>query len=198
MTCKSKLIRNALLWGVSICLFAPVASFASAADQNLSQTELAKHDFIESVFTGETPTEQTLWLKQDIKKDVARIMGHKKFPGLRVRYQIDGTHTAWVLEEIGKYKPITVGISVRDGAIDNVSVLAYRESHGWEVKHDFFTRQFIGASLKKNWKLDEKVDGISGATLSVRALKKLARLALYFDQTVQGTAKASAQKTVKR
>jgi len=102
-----------------------------------------------------------------------------------VRFNRKGEHTVWILEEIGKYKPITVGISIRAGEIEKLKVLAYRESHGWEVKQDFFTRQFIGARLSKKWRLDEDVDGISGATLSVRALKKLARLALYFDGTVQ-------------
>jgi len=112
-------------------------------------------------------------------------MRHNNFQGLRVRYHAEGQRTVWVLEEIGKYKPITVGISVSDGAIEKLQVLAYRESHGWEVKQDFFTRQFIGAKLSKKWRLDEDIDGISGATLSVRALKKLARLALYFDSVVQ-------------
>lgn len=178
MTCNNKKIWRAAVCGAVFLIAAP--SFA-AADEHFSEQE----KFIETVFTGETPTSKTLWLDKDIKKDVAKIIGHNNFQGLRVRYQQDGTHTAWVLEEIGKYKPITVGISVRDGAIEKLSVLAYRESHGWEVKHDFFTNQFVGAKLSKKWRLDEKIDGISGATLSVRALKKLARLALYFDQIAQ-------------
>lgn len=141
--------------------------------------------FIEASFGETIPNSKTLWLTKDLKKDVAKIMGHKNFKGLRVRYHAEGERTVWVLEEIGKYKPITVGISVNDGAIENLRVLAYRESHGWEVKQDFFTRQFVGAKLSKKWRLDENVDGISGATLSVRALKKLARLSLYFDSVVQ-------------
>ena len=146
-----------------------------------------QQSFIQASFGETVPISKTLWLNKDLKKDVAKIMGHKNFQGLRVRYHGEGTHTVWVLEEIGKYKPITVGISVNDGAIDKLHVLAYRESHGWEVKQDFFTRQFIGAKLSKKWRLDEDIDGISGATLSVRALKKLARLALYFDGVVQET-----------
>jgi len=144
-----------------------------------------KDQFIETAFGESIPASKTLWLNKDLKKDVAKIMRHNNFQGLRVRYHAEGQRTVWVLEEIGKYKPITVGISVSDGAIEKLQVLAYRESHGWEVKQDFFTRQFIGAKLSKKWRLDEDIDGISGATLSVRALKKLARLALYFDSIVQ-------------
>ncbi len=139
--------------------------------------------FLRQSFTKEIPLPKTLWLDAKIKSDVKKILRHD-YPGLRVRYWQDGPRTLWILDEVGKYKPITVGIVINQGAIEKLKVLAYRESHGWEVKHDFFTRQFIGARLPKKLKLDRHIDGISGATLSVRALKKLALLALYFDQQV--------------
>jgi hypothetical protein len=40
-------------------------------------------------------------------------------------------------------------------------------------------------TLDAEHRLSDRVDGISGATLSVNALQNLARLALYFDRTVQ-------------
>jgi hypothetical protein len=90
-----------------------------------------------------------------------------------------------VLEEIGKTEPITTGIVVDQGAIARISVLIYRESRGWEVKYPFFTDQFKGATLTAMHELDRKIDGISGATLSVRALTRLARLALLLDAKVR-------------
>ena len=108
-----------------------------------------QQSFIDAAFGETVPASKTLWLNHELKKDVAKIMGHKNFQGLRVRYHAEGQRTVWVLEEIGKYKPITVGVTVNDGAIEKLHVLAYRESHGWEVKQDFFTRQFIGAKLAK-------------------------------------------------
>ena len=65
-----------------------------------------------------------------------------------------------------------------------MKVLVFRESRGWEVRYPFFTEQFADASLKAETKLDRKIDGISGATLSVDALIKLARLALFLDQYI--------------
>ena len=44
--------------------------------------------------------------------------------------------------------------------------------------------QFKDATLTGDKELDKKIDGISGATLSVNALTKLARLALYLDSQV--------------
>jgi Na+-translocating ferredoxin:NAD+ oxidoreductase RnfG subunit len=173
--------NKGLLAGFITLMACALLALPSAASDHFDEQQ----SFIEAAFGETVPASKTLWLNKALKKDVAKIMGHKNFQGLRVRYHADGARTVWVLEEIGKYKPITVGIAVNDGAIEKLRVLAYRESHGWEVKQDFFTRQFIGAKLAKKWRLDEDIDGISGATLSVRALKKLARLALYFDGVVQ-------------
>ena len=101
--------------------------------------------------------------------------------GLRVRYWREDRRTAWVLDEIGKDKPITTGFVIKQGRIERVRVLIFRESRGWEVRHSFFTDQFRDARLTEDRNLDRDIDGISGATLSVRAMKKLAALALYLD-----------------
>jgi len=85
------------------------------------------------------------------------------------------------LEAIGKTEFITTGYVVKNRKIDSVKVLVYRETHGWEVARPTFTRQFRGASFKKNGRLSKTPKNIAGATLSVRALTKLARLSLYLD-----------------
>ena len=53
---------------------------------------------------------------------------------------------------------------------------------GFQFSRGFFTDQFSGSGLTDDLRLDRTIDGISGATLSVRALKKLARLALYLHE----------------
>jgi hypothetical protein len=101
---------------------------------------------------------------------------------LRVRYWARGARSAWILNEVGKEKPITVGIVIEAGKISRLKVLAFRESRGDEVRHDFFTRQYQDRRLQEDLQLDRAIDGITGATLSVRALNRLARLALLLDQ----------------
>ena len=115
----------------------------------------------------------------------ARILRHG-YGVERIGYWSEGARTVWILEEIGRYRPITVGLIVSNGEIETIRVLVFRESHGWEVRHAFFTDQFEGLSLDADNNLTANVDGISGATLSVNALRNLARLALYFDEKVQG------------
>jgi hypothetical protein len=139
-------------------------------------------EFIERSFTGE-PEKKVLWLNKDLKGQAADIMGHP-YKGLRVRYWALGNRTAWILEEIGKVELITAGFVVEQGRMVDMQVLVYRESHGWEVRYPFFTDQFKGLGLKNGRGLDRKIDGISGATLSVNALVRLSELALFFAREV--------------
>lgn len=155
---------------------------AWAADQ---ETEISR-------FLGETfasaPAAETLWLSGDLLPAVRGILGHD-YPAPRLRYWRTGQRTAWVLDEIGKEMPITVGIALENGVVQSVRVLAYRESRGWEVKSPTFTAQFTGARLDSDHKLDKSIDGISGATLSVRALSRLTRLALMLERHINAGAK---------
>jgi uncharacterized protein with FMN-binding domain len=84
-----------------------------------------------------------------------------------------------VLEEIGKELPITVGVIVERNYIKSLKVLTYRENRGGEVTTPAFTDQFNGAGLEAGVQLDTGIDGISGATLSVHALTRLATMALF-------------------
>ena len=166
------MIRSRLMMYAS--LFAVFTS-TSAHTRGLYQTPEA---FLDEVFEGAPPLPQLVWLRGETREVANEIMGHR-YPGLRIRYWSKDRRSAWILDEIGKESPITTGLVIREDVIELVRVLEYRESRGGEVRYPFFTDQFKGASLTDNYKIDRNIDGISGATLSVRALTKLARLALY-------------------
>jgi hypothetical protein len=136
--------------------------------------------FLDDAFSGATPKPQLVWLTGERRAMVKELLGHD-YASLRVRYWRSQQRSAWILEEIGKEQPITVGLVVNDGRLEQIRVLVFRESRGWEIRHPFFTGQFENASLDNGKTLDRRIDGISGATLSVRAMKKLATLALYLD-----------------
>jgi hypothetical protein len=147
-------------------------------------------DFLSESFSGKVPEPGIIWLTGKRKDTVKKILGHR-YPALRVRYWRKHQRSAWILEETGKEKPITAGLIVNNGRLERIKVLVYRESRGWEVRYPFFTDQFKGIRLDKTGNLDRYIDGISGATLSVRALKKLAALALYLDAEARATHKSS-------
>ena len=161
-----------------ILLFSAVFFFQTAIAKGVYQTPEA---FLETTFGGNIPTMSTIWLNKEKKKVISEFLQHSP-TFLRVKYWQQGSKTAWILNEIGKSKPITVGIVIESSNVQQLKVLTFRESRGWEVKHDFFTRQFDNITLDENQQLSSPIDGISGATLSVRALKKMARIALYLEQ----------------
>lgn len=133
--------------------------------------------FVQEAFGGNVPAPAVLWLTGEIKPEVRAILDHD-YPALRLRYWGQAGRTIWVLDEIGKESPITAGIVVERDRIARMRVLVFRESRGWEVESAAFIQQYKGAALKPNQQLDRHIDGISGATLSVRALTKLSCLAL--------------------
>lgn len=145
---------------------------------------LGRDEFLSLAFPGQEPQMDMLWLTEDVREAAQGAVGWAP-RGLRQRYWTAGESTAWILEHIGKDKPITLGVVVRDGQIERLEVLAFRESRGWEIRHAFFTKQFSGLQLADDGYLSDHIDGITGATLSVRATEKVARLALWLDAQVR-------------
>jgi len=160
-------------------LFALLAAVGARAE-NVYQSPEA---FIKEAFPDATPEVKVFWPEAKLKQDMEKILGHA-YQGLRIRYWLSDKRNAWILDEIGKDKPITTGVVINKHMIEKIRVLVFRESRGWEVQHRFFTKQFDHAVLNKELQLDRHIDNISGATLSVNALSKIARLALLLDQQV--------------
>ena len=163
-----------------------LAAALAAVGRSLAADEVfqAPADFLAEVF-GQVPQPQALWLTQAVRADVERILGHG-WAGLRIRYWRQGSRTAWILDEVGKERPITSGLVVNEARLERIKVLIYRESRGSEVRHPFFLDQFDGAKLRPDRRLDRAIHGVSGASLSVTALEKLARLALYLHEVAHG------------
>jgi hypothetical protein len=173
---------------LSILVILAVAFHASAGE--VYQAPAA---FVEEAFEGEQPMARAVWVTGDLKRRVKNVLGHP-YRDLRVRYWVLGDRSAWILEEVGKVEPITLGVVVERGRIEAMKVLAYRESRGFEIRFPFFMDQYRGAQVDANARLDREIDGISGATLSVRAATRLARLALVLDREVEQAGAATQSK----
>jgi len=168
------LLKKYSLISLAVVLF--MTAFSVSA-RGIYQTDEA---FLAETFKEQTPKSQVVWLKGDLRKSVADILGHN-YVGLRIRYWHKEGRKAWILEEIGKERPITFGIITTEDKVEKVKVLAFRESRGGEIRYPAFTQQFTDIKLSDD-KLDRNIDGISGATLSVRAMMAVVTLALYLDK----------------
>lgn len=154
----------------------------------IANMSVAAAKTMEDAFGETLPPPSTLWLKADMKAELQNKFDYR-LSKIRLRYWRKQAKTLWVLEEVGKEQPITMAIVVESGKIQNIEVLAYRESRGGEIKHRFFRKQFFGAGLveakSQKLKLNAGIDGITGATLSVRAMTKVAKVALFLTAHIE-------------
>jgi hypothetical protein len=166
------------------CRIALAALVTMAAFSVYGEDYLTREEFLALSFGDTPPQMHTLWLTDETRAAAQAAVGWAP-AALRLRYWQAGEQTAWILEDIGKEKPITLGVAVSGDRIQRVDVLAFRESRGWEIRYPFFTDQFAGLSLAGDGYLSQHIDGITGATLSVRAAERMARLALWLDARVR-------------
>ena len=152
--------------------------------QSSAEDYLTREAFLSMAFADGNARMATLWLTAEARRRASQALRHAP-DRARIRFWQEGERSAWILDEIGKDQPISFGIVIDAGQIVSVQVLAFRESRGWEIRHPFFTQQFAGAALTQDGNLNRAVDGITGATLSVRAADRAARLALWLAGEAQ-------------
>lgn len=172
------------IWGwdmsfrVAICVLACLAVSCTTAVQE--EETVTVGSFVKTQFES-VPDRRELPLRGEVKAVAKKILGYP-YPDSRVSYWRNEERTVWILKVRGKTNLITTGVTVANGQIAASKVLVYRESRGSEVRSTRFLRQFRGAGLRDNLRLNRNIDGITGATISVNAMKKAARLALYLNQ----------------
>ncbi|MBI3286040.1 MAG: FMN-binding protein [Burkholderiales bacterium] len=87
---------------------------------------------------------------------------------------------------IGKFELISYAVGLLpDASVRQVEILAYRESHGFEIRNANWRKQFAGKSAGSGLSIGEGIANISGATLScthvtdgVRRIAAIAQVAL--------------------
>lgn len=68
---------------------------------------------------------------------------------------------------VGKFELITYAVGIGlDGAVTQLEILSYRESHGSEVRLAAWRRQFVGKTSASPLRAGDDIANISGATLS--------------------------------
>lgn len=145
---------------------------------------LSVAEFLETVFDNHPGDASRLIVDSRLRDEIEAVLDHS-FPRIRMRYWEHDDTTAWVLDEIGKTEPITIGVAVEGGRVKSVRVLEFRESRGFEIRYPFFTEQFEGVGIDHAHELDRSIDGITGATMSVNAVDRVVRAALLLDARVR-------------
>jgi hypothetical protein len=135
--------------------------------------------FVAAAFNAPPPP-RTLSLTGETAQAAARLLGHPVHQPTVTFWREDGV-TVWILTARGKAHPMTAGFVVAQGRLMNSALLESRDQRVKAVRTEAFLNQFKGATLDRDRKLDRSIDGITGASISVNAMKNMARLALYLD-----------------
>ena len=105
-----------------------------------------------------------------------------------------GARVGYVLGDnvIGRYEWIDYAAGfTADGTLTQVEILAYRESHGGEIRNAAWRRQFSGRKGPAQMRFNEEIRNISGATLSYQhvteGVQRLSALALQQVQLPAGS-----------
>lgn len=141
----------------------PVSGFAA---NYMSADEAAKSMFPEAdAFDDRTVELDAAQLKQ---LDAQGVRGRSARWPVRVATKGGATLGYVVVDDvIGKFELIgyAVGLAL-DGAVKQVEILSYRESHGFEIRLPAWRRQFVGKGTAASLRVGDDIANISGATLS--------------------------------
>jgi hypothetical protein len=165
-----------LTFSFSLVSFVFLSTFAFAEEEKKFQLQvyLTKKQAFEIAFPGaDEIKKERLWLTKEEIRAIEEIYMYKIYESRFTFYTgiKNGKSMGSMLIDniIGKSFPITfMTVLNTDGTVRDVEIMVYREPQGWEVRYKSFRSQFYGKDTSSN---SNEILSISGATLSVRAIK---------------------------
>ena len=146
----------------------------------VAKLEIEEENFLKKIRSSENIEKSRIILNKEQLTKIQIPMGDK-YKKRIFKYWRTDEKTVWILNSIGKYKPITAAFVVKECKINSAHVLIYREQHGYEIKYPSFLTQFNSLKINNEFRLTRNIDNISGATLSVNSMDRMARTALILD-----------------
>lgn len=115
-----------------------------------------------------TPTQQE---RRRIERRLGWRLEETEFTIFQAQKENNHLGYTIITNQIGLYKPITFMVHIKlDGRVGGVWIMVYRESRGGQIKRQRFLSQYKNKKTDSHIRLNRDIVGISGATLSVRAL----------------------------
>jgi len=160
----------------SLISFVFLSNFSFAEEEKKFQLQvyLTKKQAFEIAFPGaDNIKKERLWLTKEEISAIEEIYMYKIYETRFTFYTgiKNGKSMGSMLIDniIGKSFPITfMTVLNTDGTVRDVEIMVYREPQGWEVRYKSFRSQFYGKDASSS---QNEILSISGATLSVRAIK---------------------------
>jgi hypothetical protein len=151
--------------GLILAAIAPVAIVAAADFLSLEEAQKAvfpEADHFQEIFVSQTPGQlQSLVSRagEQPTHGVIRIWRATRAGTLLGHFFLD--------EVVGRQNLITYAVGIdAGGTLRNLEIMAYRESHGGEVRNPAWRNQFNGRHGLDEIRFRTDIKNISGATLS--------------------------------
>lgn len=151
--------------GLVLAALVPVPLVVAADFLNIDEAQKAVYpeaDHFQEIFVSQTP--------EQLQSLLSRAGEQPTHGVIRIwRATRSGTLLGHVFvdEVIGRQNLITYAVGIdAGGALRNLEIMAYRESHGGEVRYPAWRNQFSGRRSLDELRFRTDIKNISGATLS--------------------------------
>ena len=145
---------------------------------------------VRQLFSGASSFErETILLTPAQQKAGANLAAQKEISALVTRY-VAGTESgtigyAYLDKHLVRTLPQTLMVAVdADGSLVGIKVLAFREPAEY-IARDGWMEQFRGKTAEDEIRMKKNIDGITGATLTARAVTQCARRTLAIHQVLE-------------
>lgn len=165
-----------------IALMGPAVTLTAHAEIYMSDEQAAKIFFPNQIFKKETfaLTEEEIKKIESASNEVVR---NKNLVILKAK---DGS-IVFIDQVLGKHEFITYAVGLtKDGHVQGVEILEYRESFGHQVRREEWRKQFVGKDKNATLKLDQDIKNLSGATLSSAHISGGVRRVLQTYEQIKG------------
>jgi Na+-translocating ferredoxin:NAD+ oxidoreductase RnfG subunit len=155
MLYKTQLATLAVLVG-------PTVALTAYAEVYLSDIQAADVLFPQQVFKKETVELSDEEVKSIATHTKKRVKA-KKLAVLKAK----SGDLVFVDQVFGKHEFITYAVGIKkDGRIQGIEILEYRESYGHQIRREEWRKQFVNKDKSSPLEFDKDIKNISGATIS--------------------------------
>jgi len=155
-----------------IILFISVLTFAVSSEIKNKSIEIIKSYYNQEILVSEN----LFLISKNVKNNIQNQIKQRFYRDQIYYWAIDikgETHYALLDNTIGKTMPITFLVLFNEKEeVIHSAIVKYRESNGGEISGKRWMSQFIGMKRDSLFKFESEIDGITGATISVKSFTK--------------------------
>ncbi len=143
-------------------LMGPAVALTAHAEVYLSATDAAQVLFPNQIFK-----KTSFELKEEEKIKIESLTDTKIKSNKLSLFTSKNGDIVFIDQVIGKHEFITYALGInKNGKIQGVEILEYRESYGHQIRRESWRKQFIGKDKTAALQINQDIKNLSGATLS--------------------------------